>query len=99
MPVTCSGQFGHATRLDGRWTTVERQDTPLLVCLHGGGFDSRYFDAPGCALPNEARAAGFPVVALSRPGYPANDESARQQPSFALERKSCVKSSPMYGNS
>lgn len=83
MPVTCCGQFGQATRLDGRWTTVERQDTPLLVCLHGGGFDSRYFDPPGCALANEAHAAGFSVVALNRPGYPANDESACQQPSFA----------------
>ena len=83
MPTTRSGRFGHATPLEGRWTTVERQDTPLLVCLHGGGFDSRYFDAPGCSLLTQASAAGFPVVLLNRPGYPAEDDSARVQPTFS----------------
>lgn len=83
MPDTRTGRFGRATPLDGRWRPAERRDTPLLVCLHGGGFDSRYFDMPGCSLLSRASAAGFPIVALSRPGYPADDDSARRQPSFA----------------
>jgi len=83
MPATRSSRFGLATMLEGRWTTVDRQDTPLLVCLHGGAFDSRYFDAPGCSLLGQASAAGFPAVSLCRPGYPADDDSARRQPSFS----------------
>jgi len=82
MPVR-SSWFGRTTSLEGRWITAERQDSPLLVCLHGGGYDGRYFDAPDCSLLTRASAAGFPVVALTRPGYPADEDSARRQPSFA----------------
>ena len=82
MPVRASG-FGRATQLEGRWITAERQDSPLLVCLHGGGYDNRYFDAPGCSLLTQASTAGFPAVAPTRPGYPADEDSARRQPSFA----------------
>ncbi len=82
MPVRAS-QFGRSTPLEGRWIAADRQDSPLLVCLHGGGYTSRYFDAPGCSLLTQASAAGFPAVALTRPGYPADDASARRQPSFA----------------
>lgn len=78
-----SGQFGSTTSLEGRWIGASRDDSPLLVCLHGGGYTSRYFDAPGCSVLAQASAAGFPAVALTRPGYPADDESARRQPSFA----------------
>ena len=78
-----TGRFGGAVPLDGRWATTQRSETPLLVCLHGGGYDSRYFDAPGYSLLSRAAAAGFPAVALTRPGHPADEESARRQPSFA----------------
>lgn len=63
--------------------TAERQDSPLLVCLHGGCYDNRYFDAPGCSLLAHASAAGYSAVSLTRPGCPADEESARRQPSFA----------------
>lgn len=82
MPESNSGRFGRTNPLDGRWTTTERNDTPLLVCLHGGGYDSRYFDAPGSSLLSRAAAVGFPALALTRPGHPADEESARRQPSF-----------------
>jgi pimeloyl-ACP methyl ester carboxylesterase len=82
MPVRAS-RFGRTTALEGRWITAQRQDSPLLVCLHGGGYTSRYFDAPGCSLLTQASAAGFPAVALTRPGYPTDEDSARRQPSFA----------------
>jgi pimeloyl-ACP methyl ester carboxylesterase len=83
LPSFFSGCFGQETPLEARWADVVRQDTPLLVCLHGGGYDNRYFDAPGCSLLARASAAGFSIVALSRPGYPADDDSARRQPSFS----------------
>ncbi len=83
MPVTNSGRFGRATPLDGRWISVARDDTPLLVCLHGGGYDNRYFDARGHSVLERAADAGFPALSLTRPGHPADDESARRQPSFA----------------
>lgn len=78
-----SGYFGRRTPLEGRWAPTQRQDMPLLVCLDGGGYTSRYFDASGRSLLAQASAAGFPTVALIRPGYPANENSARRQPSFA----------------
>lgn len=70
MLATSTGRFGLATPLAGRWRAAERQGNPLLVCLHGGGFDGRYFDAPRCSI-------------LSRPGYPADDDSVRSQSSFS----------------
>ncbi|KPN46510.1 alpha/beta fold hydrolase [Mycobacterium intracellulare] len=82
MPVRTSG-FGRTTHLEGRWISAQRQDSPLLVSLHGGGYTGRYFDAPGSSLLTLASAAGFPAVALTRPGYPANEDSARRQPNFA----------------
>ncbi|HYB37387.1 MAG TPA: alpha/beta fold hydrolase, partial [Mycobacterium sp.] len=78
-----SFRFGRTTRLEGRWTPAQREDSPLLVCLHGGGYTCRYFDAPGRSLVAQASAAGFPAVALTRPGYLADEDSARRQPSFA----------------
>lgn len=83
MPAPSCCRFGRAASLEGLWASGERGDSPLLVCLHGGGYDCRYFDAPGCSLVARASAAGFPIVSLSRPGYPADDDSARQQPSFS----------------
>ena len=77
------GRFGHATPLEGLWTTTDRADSPLLVCLHGGGYDNRYFDVPGHSVLRRASSAGFTAVSLTRPGYPADEDSARTQPSFA----------------
>ncbi len=82
MSDSSSGRFGGA-ELAGRWITTERTDTPLVVCLHGGGYDNRYFDVPGRSVLSRISSAGFPAVALTRPGYPADEESARRQPSFA----------------
>ncbi|MBN7379734.1 alpha/beta hydrolase [Mycobacteroides abscessus] len=82
MPVRVS-HFGRMTPLEARWIDAQRPDSPLLVCLHGGGYTSRYFDAPGCSLLAQASAAGFPAIALTRPGYPADEESVKRQPSFA----------------
>lgn len=47
----------------------------VVVALHGGGTDSRYFDHPGLprlSLVRVGAALGFTVVALDRPGYGAS---------------------------
>jgi pimeloyl-ACP methyl ester carboxylesterase len=41
----------------------------LLVCIHGGGYSSRYFDVPGASLLDVAIAAGFNVFSVDRPDH------------------------------
>jgi len=47
-------------------------DTPLLVCIHGGGCNGQYFDLKGCSTLAAARARGFGVLLVNRPGYAGN---------------------------
>ncbi|GAA3528302.1 alpha/beta hydrolase [Amycolatopsis ultiminotia] len=42
---------------------------PLVVALHGGGYNRRYFDVPGHSLLDLGAATGFPVFSVDRPGY------------------------------
>lgn len=43
--------------------------SPLLVALHGGMHNARYFDLPGQSFLDLACAHGYPAVAIDRPGY------------------------------
>jgi pimeloyl-ACP methyl ester carboxylesterase len=56
-------------------------DTPLLVLLHGGGVDGRYFD-PVVEL---AAAQGFPAVALNRPGYTDSEPATFAQQAETID--------------
>ncbi|OCF35545.1 hypothetical protein I316_02597 [Kwoniella heveanensis BCC8398] len=43
---------------------------PLVVGLHGGGYDHRYFDAlPGYSAKDLSVALGVPFVSIDRPSY------------------------------
>ena len=42
---------------------------PVIFAIHGGTYDSVYFDVPGHSLMDRASAAGFDIVAIDRPGY------------------------------
>lgn len=42
---------------------------PLVVAVHGGTYDSGYFDVPGFSLLDRAEANSIPIVAIDRPGY------------------------------
>jgi pimeloyl-ACP methyl ester carboxylesterase len=44
----------------------------LLVCIHGGGCNSNYFDLSGCSMVREATARGYCVLLIDRPGYGGN---------------------------
>ncbi|MHA7987395.1 alpha/beta hydrolase [Rathayibacter sp. CAU 1779] len=45
------------------------RDVPLVIALHGGTYNSTYFDIPGYSLLDHAADAGIPVIALDRPNY------------------------------
>ncbi len=55
---------------------------PLVIALHGGGYNSGYFDVPGHSLLDVGSAAGFPIFALDRPGYGSSDPLPEGQRTF-----------------
>lgn len=64
-----SQSFG---RVSGRARLLASDATPglpLVVAVHGGTYDSAYFDVPGFSLLDRAEANGIPIVAIDRPGY------------------------------
>lgn len=53
-------------------TVTVTDATPLLVTLHGGTYNSAYYDVEGSPAGSFNRVAarnGFPVLAVERPGY------------------------------
>lgn len=81
-PTTTSTPFIHTATGSGATTglvlsgranrivdTPARPDVPLIVALHGGTYNSRYFDIPGHSLLERAAALDIPVIALDRPHY------------------------------
>lgn len=44
-------------------------NTPLLVCIHGGGCNSGYFNLKGNSLVSAALERGMSVLLVDRPGY------------------------------
>ena len=70
-------------RVTGIATGPGPQDTPLLVCLPGGGYTARYFDVPGFSLLDVTEANGFTAIALDRPGYGGSDPLPAGERTFA----------------
>ncbi|KAJ6024473.1 Alpha/Beta hydrolase protein [Penicillium herquei] len=49
------------------------QIRPLIVCLHGGSYDSQYFDSHSDqSILNLSSCLKIPVIAIDRPGYGAS---------------------------
>jgi pimeloyl-ACP methyl ester carboxylesterase len=65
----------------GRIDTA-KTDKPLLICLHGGGYNSKYFDIDGQSFLADAADHGFNAIALDRPGYGASSAPASGHPSL-----------------
>jgi pimeloyl-ACP methyl ester carboxylesterase len=66
--------------ISGAYHQGSRPETPLLVCIHGGGCNGRYFELAGNSLVSAAAARGFPVLVLDRPGYAGNCVPATDSP-------------------
>jgi pimeloyl-ACP methyl ester carboxylesterase len=66
--------------VSGTYHASTPRDTPLLVCIHGGGCNGRYFELSGNSLVSAAQARGFPVLVLDRPGYAGNATLASSDP-------------------
>ena len=60
-------------KIGGLTATGGVAGSPLIVALHGGGYNSGYFDVPGHSLLDLGEATGFRVFSLDRPGYGASD--------------------------
>jgi pimeloyl-ACP methyl ester carboxylesterase len=56
-----------------------REGFPLVVAIHGGTYDSAYFDVPGFSLLDRAEANAIPIIALDRPGYGATPLLSRAE--------------------
>lgn len=48
---------------------IAHPGAPLLVCVHGSGCSSRYFDLNGNSLVAAAMQAGIPTLLVDRPGH------------------------------
>lgn len=64
MTVTTFGPLSARSRFP-----VGSADGPLIVAIHGGTYDSAYFDVPGHSLLDRAAANGIAAVAIDRPAY------------------------------
>lgn len=68
-PITLSTPLGTVSGIE----EPGGSGLPLLVCIPGGSYNSRYFDVAGHSLIVAAHEAGFSIVALDRPGYQGSD--------------------------
>jgi pimeloyl-ACP methyl ester carboxylesterase len=50
--------------------SINGPGTPLIVGMHGGSYDSSYFNAsPKTSILRITEATGIPVISIDRPGY------------------------------
>lgn len=60
---------------------------PLLVCIHGGGYTSGYFDVDGVSFLKSAAENGYTTVALNRPGYATSSPLPEEDFTYARSAK------------
>lgn len=72
-----------AGRLSGRIGGERTRPRGLVVALHGGTYDSAYYDTGAGSLLSAGEALGLCVVALDRPGYGAAVDVDHKWLSFA----------------
>lgn len=74
-------------RVTGIATGPGDSRAPLLLALHGGGYNARYYDLPGHPLLDLAEATRFQVTALNRPGYRGSERLPADAITFAATRR------------
>lgn len=66
LPISIETSAGTLT---GRTTGPQHQPSGLVVAIHGGTYDSSYYDTGADSLLELGGALGLCVVAIDRPGY------------------------------
>lgn len=64
-------------------TALTESAAPMVVCIPGAGYDARYFDATGVSFLDRLAECGHRAIAVTRPGYPADEASAGSRLGFA----------------
>lgn len=66
--VDCDGRF-FSGRMNKAASSLPSGRPPLVIAIHGGSYNSAYFDVPGYSLLVVADSFLVPVIALDRPSY------------------------------
>lgn len=79
------------TRLSGLLLEpLQGTAAPLLVCIHGGGCNGRYYDLKGYSTVKMAVKRGLPVLVLDRPGHggsePLNSDAPIRDSALPLKK-------------
>ncbi len=69
LTVNGKSQELAADGLHGRLIRGEERPASLIVCVHGGGCNGRYFDLPSFSFAEAALGAGHAVLMVDRPGH------------------------------
>lgn len=67
-------------RLAARLLPCGRDRAPLLLCIHGGGCNGRYFDIPGFSVAKQAIRNGYDVLLPDRPGHGQSPPARSAEP-------------------
>lgn len=57
------------SQVSGRSNGTAAAGGPLVLAVHGGTYDSAYFNLPGRSLLDRAQSNGIAAIAIDRPGY------------------------------
>lgn len=74
-------------RLSGRMAGPRSGHRGLIIALHGGTYDSAYYDSGPDSLLRLGALLGYLVIALDRPGYGAAAHADQSDMSFAAQTR------------
>lgn len=74
-----------AGRLSGRISGPTRRPRGLVLVLHGGTYDSGYYNTGAGSLLDVGAALGLCVIAIDRPGYGTSTPTSSDSQTFAAQ--------------
>jgi pimeloyl-ACP methyl ester carboxylesterase len=69
MTTTTLGLQASGARAIASLREGDDSSLPLIIALHGGGFNRHYFDLESSSFLDRAAANGFAALTIDRPGY------------------------------
>lgn len=86
-PVADVSVEGDGLRLSGRIAGPRANHRGVIIALHGGTYDSAYYDLGPDSLLRLGALLGYLVIALDRPGYGASRQADPARLSFAAQAR------------